>query len=214
MQNRTDTDIMGIDVSHHNGDIDWNAVKNSGVQFAYMKASEGDNFKDNKFETYVKEARAAGLPAGAYHFARPTDNAPQTEARHFLDTLKTGMPDYGDLMPVLDLEAPTEASQSNGEFISNWARSFISVIQQETGKQVLLYTGNWFVNQFDNLNNALKDIPLWIANYSNIQAPPDCGGWTRWLVWQYTEKGTVSGIEGHIDMNAATSLAALKGTLM
>ena len=133
---------------------------------------------------------------GAYHFARPEQNDAISEAKYFVSILQSNQT---DLMPVLDLESPTDPSNSNltGNAISNWARSFINYVKQATGKDVMLYTGVWYINEFGI--SGLSDIPLWIAKYSSTP-PADAGGWTAWTAWQYTDSGQISGV-GNCDVS-------------
>lgn len=208
MQCRCDSDVFGIDISNYQGNIDWARVKASGVQFAYVKATEGATWTDPMFMTNVNGARAVGIPVGAYHFARPDQTSAIDEAKHFVSLLQSVQT---DLMPVLDLEEPSDPSKIAVDALVKWTRDFINYVQQATGRKVMLYTGNWFVNRYNGLNNALCDLPLWVANYANIPAPPDCGGWTRWTVWQYASDGRVDGINGDVDVNVAVSLDALRG---
>ncbi|KFM99778.1 glycosyl hydrolases 25 family protein [Bacillus clarus] len=207
MQNRSSSNVTFIDVSHWEGSIDWNAVKASGIQAAYAKATEGVNFVDPTFVQNIQAARSAGVLIGAYHFAHPEQNNAISEADYFVNILKNNPI---DLIPVLDLESPIDPSKSNltGTAISNWARTFINYVKQATGKGVMLYTGVWYINEFGV--SGLSDVPLWIARYSSTP-PTDCGGWTEWTAWQYTDSGQVSGV-GNCDMSVAISLDALKGS--
>ncbi|EJW15361.1 glycoside hydrolase family 25 protein [Paenibacillus alvei] len=208
MQSRSESDVKGIDVSHWEGKIDWEKVKLEGFQFAYVKASESTSTKDPNFSRNVKGAKEAGLLVGAYHFARPDKNKASDEAEHFVSFL-TQYPT--DLLPVLDLEEPEDPKKISVTALVQWVQSFINVVKGKTGRDVMLYTGSWFIDLFQQFNNALSDLPLWIANYRTTSSPPDNGGWTRWTIWQYSEKGKVSGIDGDVDLNVAGSLDELKG---
>lgn len=206
MQGKSSTNIKMIDVSKWQGDVDWSKVKAAGISAAYAKSSEGVTFTDPTFAQNVKNAKAAGIPIGAYHFARPENNDATAEAKHFVSLLKQYPT---DLMPVLDLESPTNSDSLTGNDLATWARTFIDYVQHATGRKVMLYTGNWYVNQYGI--TGLSDVPLWVANYANISAPPNCGGWTRWTAWQYTENGSVAGVSGKCDISVAESIEALKG---
>ncbi|MEK4097822.1 GH25 family lysozyme [Bacillus sp. FSL E2-0195] len=206
MQNRSSSNITFIDVSHWEGNINWNAVKSSGIPAAYAKATEGVNYIDPTFVQNVQAARDANVLIGAYHFAHPEQNDAISEAKHFVNILQSNQT---DLIPVLDLESPTDTSNSSltGATISNWARSFVNYVKQATGKNVMLYTGVWYINEFGI--SGLSDIPLWISKYSSIP-PADAGGWTEWTAWQYTDSGQISGV-GNCDVSAAVSLEVLQG---
>lgn len=210
MQSRSASNVKVIDVSHHNADtvaIDWVKVKADGVLGVYVKASEGATYKDPKLAQNLNGARAVGLPVGAYHFAHPETSNALDEAKNFVAQLKTVQYDF---MPVLDLESPNDATKCPKATVIAFVKTFVDYVQQQTGRRVMLYTGNWYVNMYGGLDNAFKNMPLWVANYStSISAPPDCGGWTAWTMWQYTETGTVNGISGSVDVNACVSLDAL-----
>ncbi|WP_051591136.1 GH25 family lysozyme [Bacillus sp. UNC438CL73TsuS30] len=214
----TSANLKGIDVSHWQGTIDWKQVKNSGIAFVYAKASEGTAYTDPMFLTNVKGARAAGLPIGAYHYARPSapyspDDA-KAEAQYFVNVMTNGgMGDFGDIMPVLDLEQPAKTGTLTSDEIASWARVFTNTVKSLTHRQVMVYTGAGFVQQYNNFGGQLSDLPLWIAIWTNTP-PPVVGGWTQWTAWQYSDKGIVPGISGGVDVDyGPTSIDALKGNL-
>ncbi len=193
-----------IDVSHWEGSVDWNQVKQSGISAAYMKATEGVTYTDPTYAQYVQNASATGLLVGAYHFAHPEQDDAISEAKHFVDVLNQY---HTDLMPVLDLESPAgPTSTLTGSYVSNWARDFINYVQSATGRRVMLYTGRWYVNGFGI--SGLNDVPLWISKYSST-TPSTLSDWNGWNSWQYTDSGSVNGV-GTVDMNVTTSLDGLK----
>jgi GH25 family lysozyme M1 (1,4-beta-N-acetylmuramidase) len=221
MQPATSANLQGIDVSHWQGTIDWNQVKNAGVAFAYAKASEGTTYTDPMFSTNLQGARAAGIPFGAYHYASPSapyspDQA-KAEAQYFVDVMKNaGMGDFGDIMPVLDLEQPASTGTLTSDEIASWARVFVDTVKSLTNRQVMVYTGDWFVEQYNDFGGQLSDLPVWIAawtRYGNTQ-PPAVGGWTQWTAWQYSDQGSIPGISGAVDVDyGPTSIDALRGYL-
>lgn len=202
VQNRSAGKVKGIDVSNNNGSIDWSKVKKDGYQFAYIKASEGTNFKDTLFGSNVEKAKKAGIHTGAYHFGRPSGSPDdgEEEAKLFISMMDKA---DTDLLPALDLEA----TKLNTEQTAKWVDSFISYVKKQTGKDVIIYTGLWFVDQYQGLSEKLSKYPLWVSYYKE-SAPPD-NGWDNWTIWQYTSKGDVSGISGKADLNVATSLDVL-----
>ncbi|WP_180960294.1 GH25 family lysozyme [Neobacillus cucumis] len=221
MQPATSANLKGIDVSHWQGTIDWNQVKNSGIAFAYAKVSQGTTYTDPMFSTNLQGARAAGLPFGAYHYASPSapynpDQA-KAEAQYFVDVMKNeGMGDFGDIMPVLDLEQPAATGTLTSDEIASWARVFTDTVKSLTNRQVMVYTGDWFVEQYNDFGGKLSDLPVWIAawtRYGNTQ-PPAVGGWTQWTAWQYSDQGSVPGVSGYVDLDyGPTSIDALRGYL-
>jgi GH25 family lysozyme M1 (1,4-beta-N-acetylmuramidase) len=221
MQPATSANLKGIDVSHWQGTIDWNKVKNSGIAFVYAKASKGATGTDEMFSANVQGARAVSLPIGAYHYATPSapynpDQA-KAEALNFVNVMKNGgMGDFGDIMPILDLEEPAATGTLTSDEIASWARVFIDTVKSLTNRQVMIYSGDWFVEQYNDFGGKLSDIPVWIAawtRYGNTQ-PPAVGGWTEWTAWQYSDQGIVPGISGYVDLDyGPTSIDALRGYL-
>jgi GH25 family lysozyme M1 (1,4-beta-N-acetylmuramidase) len=221
MQPMTEANLRGINVSHWDGTIDWAQVKASGISFAYLKAADGKGIVDPNFAFNVSHARMAGMPIGAYYYARPTaplnpDQA-RTQAQYFVNAMKqNGLGDYGDLMPVLDLEEPADPGTMSGNDLALWARTFVDTVKVLTNRQTMLYTGIWFIQQYDDFGGTMSDLPLWAADYTYYgdTQPPISGGWTRWMVWQHTDQGTVPGIAGLVDLDAGpSSLLELKGAL-
>ncbi|MHB1128081.1 MAG: glycoside hydrolase family 25 protein [Bacillota bacterium] len=212
--------VQGVDVSHWQGAIDWHAVKNAGIKFAYVKATEGRTTVDPKYLSNALGARSAGLATSAYHFARPDLNPTlddaREEARNFINTLQKGFGAgfFGDIDPALDLEVPIGKNQKAmpTEKLLAWARAFKSYFKTQTGRSLMIYTGQYFIKAYNNFNypfpgNPLADMPLWIAMYptlaGNSTSPPDQGSWTKWTIWQYTSSGKVAGIDGNVDLNWA-----------
>src|SRR5438552_1576421 len=126
------TQPEGVDVSNHNGTIDWHTVANAGSQFAYVKATEGTTFNDRYYNANIQGAKNAGLMVGSYHYFRRGD--PQGQARHFLARVSALSP--GDLPPALDYE--------EAECILSEAHTWCDIIEQALGRQVLLYTYKYF----------------------------------------------------------------------
>lgn len=218
MQPRTSSNLKGIDISHWDGTIDFSAVKRDGIDFVYIKSTGGDDFVDPMFLTNVQSAKNAGIAIGAYHYAKPTapfnPGEPYRQAQFFIETMSRHMPDFGDLMPVLDLEEPASQGILSPDELVSWAWVFVDHVKEQTNRQVMLYTGTWFVQQNNDFGYKLSDLPLWIAEYEKYGStqPTDCGGWNHWLLWQYSEDGTVEGVPGNVDLNVGSvSLEQLRG---
>jgi lysozyme len=180
--------IKGIDVSHWQGDIDWRKVKDDGVEFAFIKATEGTSFIDDKFLANVNGANAVGIKTGAYHFARfGSVEEAKAEARHFLSIVSKVRLTYP---LVLDLEV--DQKKVGKTMLTDAAIAFLEEIEN-AGYFAMLYTGKHFLE--NNLEEErLKPYALWIARYnSELGHHAD--------VWQYTSEGRVNGINGNVDMN-------------
>jgi lysozyme len=197
MQPRDPNHARGVDVSHYQGDIDWQQVKDSGISFAFIKATEGVYFTDDKFADNLQGARDAGIATGAYHFMRATsvDDA-IAEADYFVDEINlNGGFSLLDLPPVLDAET---VAGNSGEEITAMCRAWVDRVAEVTGRQPILYTYPSFADQY--LDESLSDIPLWLANYG-VDQPQDRAGWTHWTFLQYADDGEVPGIDGPVDLD-------------
>ncbi len=198
MQNKRQGNVQGIDVSHWQGSIDWNRVKASGQQFAFIKATEGKSYRDKQFLNNVKGARAAGLLVGAYHFVNAVNVADaKLEAANFVGRLQeAGGAERFELPPVMDYE--NNPSNLNKSTINAVALAFLQEVERLSGRKPIVYTGNAFAQNF---TSALNRYDLWIARYSNTRVPDDAPAWKEWNFWQYTDSGQVGGINGGVDLN-------------
>lgn len=176
--------MKGIDVSHHQGSIDFAKVKAAGIEVVIIKATEGKTYQDPLFKEHYERAKAAGLKIGFYHFLRA--NASEDEANNFLNTIK-GL-DY-DCKLVIDAEVDLGGVEATSKKI----RAFADMLTSK-GMEAILYTGEYFYN--NKINSSVKDIPLWVAKYSSNKPKVPC-----YIGWQYTSSGLVSGIRGRVDMN-------------
>lgn len=196
------TYVHGIDVSDAQGSINWSRVSSSGINFAYIKATEGTTFVASTGARNRAGATAAGIPFGSYDFARPSGGtSAQAEANYFVDH---GGAD-GTLPPMLDLET---VGGKNPNELGAWARTWLDVVRLRTGRTPIVYTGRYFpVNAAYLLPNA-----IWIAGYPagytpdpnpcNLGLPGNLPG-TNWVVWQYTSSSHVAGIGGNVDQSVA-----------
>ena len=193
-----DYPIHGIDVSKFQGDIDWNAVANSGVKFAWIKATEGGD-QDARFQANWEGAKAAGIPHGAYHFVywcRP----PLEEIQIF----EQNAPVEDDaLPPVLDAEATPTSPTCRRHVTQDEAITDMQIMLREMerhyGKRPIIYTTVDFY-QANFSNGALMDYPIWVR--STKHHPAVKYGSRAWHFWQYQSDGKVPGIGGNVDKDA------------
>jgi len=195
--------VHGVDISHHqNGTIGWAALRRAGVQFMYHKATEGTSFVDQNYEKRRKEARAAAVPFGAYHFARPESGDARQEARFFI---KVAKPVPGDLAPCLDLETKEHLA---GAALVEWADNFCDEVEKLTGVTPVVYT------PYD-LSFALERKAIfWVPRYNNSNTPPA----RQWDIWQFSNgqfgvPNQVPGL-GHVDLNTFNTGVSLADILI
>lgn len=191
--------LQGIDVSDHQGTVDWTAVQQAGKVFVFIKATDGITWTDPDFATNWSGARAAGLLRGAYHFYE-TDDDPTAQAQNFLNAVQL---EPGDLPPVVDIEkldSGSTASQTVQDL-----QTWLDVVEKATGRVPIIYTSHGFWSSLGT--SAFGSYPLWIAEYG-VQSPTLPAGWAGWTFWQYSETGTVSGITGSVDLNVFSGTLA------
>ncbi len=183
----------GIDVSKWNGDIDWDKVAADGVEYAFVRVSDGLSHFDPRFAENWAEARAAGIHTGVYQFFRPNLSA-KAQADLLIENMGELGPD--DLPPVIDVEATGGVSKATMVAkIGEW----IDRVEAATGVKPIIYSGRFFWQ--DNVgSDEWADHPFWIAHYTN-NCPNIASQWDDWVFHQYTDSGSVSGISGKVDLN-------------
>ena len=189
--------IKGIDVSHWNGCIDFDKVKASGVEFVIIKAGGSDKgfYTDSKFKENYEKAKAAGLYVGAYYFAGKKFRgveAGMADAQRFIDILKGLKFEY----PVfIDIEAQENRYK---EEITDAAVAFCNMLES-AGYFVGIYASD-ISGYKDKLNHdRIRSYAHWAARYG--KEPEVC---KEYGIWQYSSKGSVSGISGSVDMDIST----------
>lgn len=216
--------VLGIDVSSHQNNIDWNAMRMAGIKFAFIKLTEGHEGAGSFDGSVSYNPRARAIAAlnnqikiGYYHLARPgniqniTQDA-ELEANNLINHLR------GDVFPrphfpiVLDLETYSSSlvwQRENGipaptkNQTKQFAVAFCNRIRQ-AGYEVMIYVSPSFVSEHLPANHGLQNIPLWVANYRNpnTSMPISVNGWlNNWQIWQYSETESFSGNVGNIDAN-------------
>lgn len=196
--------VRGLDVSHHQGEVNWRDISLAGNVFAYVKTTEGTEFVDDRFSVNWMGMKDAGIIRGAYHFFRPS--APvEAQVKSFLTTI--GTLGINDLPPVLDLEeANTSADKDEWEALPVEQRMPLALewlrgVEQALGRKPMIYTRSGFVKRCFGSAGALSDYPLWIAHYTDASKPAVPVGWTDWTIWQYSSHGQVKGINSEVDMD-------------
>lgn len=201
----------GIDISRYQTDIEWDKIKvltdaqgrstNSvnqakdirNVSYVFIKATEGNSFKDKHFKKHWKNAKKSGIRRGAYHFFRSSKDA-ETQARHFIRTV--GELSADDLPPVLDIE--TIHKGCSYKTLNDKALTWLKTVENHYGRKPIVYSSASFIN--DILCKEIKEnYPIWVAHYG---APaPRCA---RWHIWQFADDAVVYGIDGYVDLNVTT----------
>jgi len=189
-------EIHGIDISHYQGEIDWETLRNQGmikklpVRFVMIKATEGSTRIDENFADNFYNAREYGFTRGAYHFYSVHSDA-KSQARHFINKVAL---ENGDLPPVLDVEHKPK-NQTDEEFkqsVLTWLR----MVEKHYGVKPIIYTYYKFKMRYLS-DEVFEQYPYWIAHYYvdevEYKGP--------WKFWQHTDIGKLPGIKGYVDFN-------------
>lgn len=193
--------VHGIDVSRWQGDIDWWQVRNAGISFVYIKATEGGDHADPNFARYWREAAQARIPRGAYHYYYFCRTGAE-QAAWFIRNVPR---EAGSLPPVLDLEwtrsrnCPRRPPPAE---VKREANAFLDIVTRHYGQRPVIYTTVDFYR-----DNQLGDMraEFWlrsVADHPRVTYPGQ-----RWTFWQYTGTGIVPGIRGNVDLNAFAGTA-------
>lgn len=199
--------VDGLDVSHWQGDINWNKVVNAGYVFTFVKATEGIGWTDVKFHENMREGTAAGGMMGVYHFARPDyGHSAKEEAEYFLSEVGDYL-ESGYLRPVLDFEVGEEFSKQE---TTAWVMEWMETVETRAGVEPLIYTGVWRAKNY--LGEEVTKYDRWVAYWTCEPEPsfdiPPTGKWADWSFWQYygpdgcgKNAGYVPGVKKNIDLN-------------
>lgn len=199
--------IHGVDVSNHQGRIDWAQVAAAGVVFAALKSSEGLGYSDPTFTANRDGCRAHGIPWFPYHFTRPRRGQdPKAEADRLAFFAGAAHLHYA----AIDIE--DTATGMTGPEVAAYVVGMAERLEQ-LGCQPLIYTGAWYLAGAMTRDARLARWPLWLSAYPWRNDPgPDTAArahqaaplpWPRWTVWQYTSVGNIPGISGSVDRNIA-----------
>jgi lysozyme len=191
--------ILGLDCSRYQESIDWVKAKADGIQFAYVKITQGANSFQGYFydlRPRIAEIKAHGVKLGYYHFCSPgtvtspKDNA-KIEAANFNKRLIELQLPAPDLPIMLDLEKFVDNAKWTAKGLTEYMQTFISEINHE----VIIYTNKWIWQDKDNF----KIYPLWVPDYNGSISMPV--GWDDWTIHQFTDKGVIDGVKGLVDLN-------------
>jgi lysozyme len=174
--------IKGVDISHHNGVVDFKKLKSQGNAFAIHKATEGVGNTDFMFQKNREAIKAAGLIFGTYQFFHP-DQDIDRQVKHYAEV--TGPWQAGELPPVLDFESSAKGVLSRGQVKAN-ALAFMKELESIDGIKPMLYISPGFAADLGDMSD-FKDYILWIAHYG-VNHPRIPRPWDGWTFWQYTDK--------------------------
>jgi GH25 family lysozyme M1 (1,4-beta-N-acetylmuramidase) len=203
----------GVDVSSHQGDVDWPALWSSGVKWAYAKATEGTYYKNPKFGQQYNGSYDVGMIRGAYHFATPDTASGTAQADYFVNHGGGWSSDGRTLPGVLDIEWNPYGDDCYGTSQSEmvaWIREFLDRYRERTGRDAVIYTAtSWWTQCTGNHSGFGASNPLWIARYDTTPGTLPAG-WALHTMWQYTSTGPIVGDHDRFNgaLDQVTALAA------
>jgi len=180
--------VRGVDVSSYQGQIDWPVLADQGIDFAFIKATEGSSFVDPRFADNWTAANQTDLAVGAYHFFS-AESPGATQAANFVATVPV---EPGMLPPVVDVERYGDVDAARTEL-----QALLDALEAHYGQRPIIYTTDGLYDAF--VHDFVGHYPLWIRS---IWRPPALGG--QWTFWQYSNRGRLDGYDGperFIDLN-------------
>ncbi|MEV2215864.1 lysozyme [Streptomyces sp. NPDC050997] len=190
------TQTEGVDVSSHQGDVDWPALWSGGVRWAYAKATEGTYYTNPYFAHQYNGSYTVGMIRGAYHFATPDTTDGTTQADYFVDHGGGWSKDGRTLPGALDIEWNPYGDSCYGKTPSamvTWIRDFLDRYRARTGRDAVLYTAtSWWTACTGGYDGFAATTPLWIARYASAVGTLPAG-WSTYTMWQYTSTGPTVG---------------------
>lgn len=195
MPSKTNYPVRGVDASHYQGQMDWDRLAEQGISFAFLKATEGSGTVDECFPDNWRNARAAGLYVGAYHFFS-FDSSAETQAVNYCAVVPA---DADALPPVIDLEYYRSENLPEPDAVRENLRILLDKMRSVYGKQPIIYTTKECWEAY--LKDSGMEYTLWIRSvfsYPPFSIKPD------WTFWQYNPRGMLDGYTGgdvRIDLN-------------
>lgn len=186
--------VMGVDVSHYQGEIDWNILKKQNVSFAFIKATEGSSHVDEYAESNLVNAAKTDIRISAYHFFS-FDSPGETQAENYISVVDA---DEIDMPPVVDIEyygdkQSNRPSEAETEAI---LKPLLIKLEEHYGEKPIIYTTLPVYSRY--ISGSFSEYPLWIRN---VNCEPE---FMSWKFWQYSDKGELEGFAGeeeYIDLN-------------
>ncbi|MFB7587403.1 lysozyme [Streptomyces sp. NPDC056169] len=192
----------GVDVSGHQGNVAWSTLWNSGVKWAYVKATEGTYYKNTYFAQQYNGSYNIGMIRGTYHFATPDTTTGAAQADYFVNNGGGWSKDGRTLPGVLDIEWNPYGATCYGKTASGmvaWIQDFVNRYKYRTGRDAVIYTAtSWWKQCTGNYGGFASTNPLWIARYAaEVGELP--AGWLYYTMWQYTSSGPTVGDHNHFN---------------
>jgi len=196
--------LKGVDISSYQEEVDFRKLKDQHIEFAYIKATEGSSHIDNSFEKKWKEAEAAGMPTGAYHYFSYQSSG-VAQADNFIKTVGNL---EGKLVPAIDMELTVEEvyNPPEKEDVVRGLKAFLAVVEEHYRVKPIIYANKDYYDKY--LADDFSSYPKWARN---VYFPIFIERGEDWTIWQYNDKGILDGYSGekYIDLNVLNNLTSL-----
>ncbi|MEC3977041.1 lysozyme [Amycolatopsis sp. H20-H5] len=197
----TTAQVLGHDVSGHQGAVDWPSAWGAGGKFAYVKATEGTGFVNPQFPQQYNGSYNVGMIRGAYHFARPDVSGGAAQANYFVDHGGAWSGDGRTLPGALDAEYNPYGETCYGKDPAGmvaWIRDFSNTYRGRTGRAPTIYTSTSWWTRCTGNNGSFGDSPLWLARY-NTKVGELPAGWPFQSIWQFADAGSLPGDQNYFN---------------
>lgn len=185
--------LVGIDISHHQGHIRWEELRNENISFVIIKATEGGDYKDPRFATNWTMSKLDGYKTGAYHFYRVCKDGKE-QAKNFIETVPNE-PD--NLPPTVDLEFGGNCkTDKTKEQIIKEVNEFLAILENHYKRRPIIYATHEFYDHY--LANQFREYPIWIRD---ILRRPTLSDKREWSIWQFANRAHLKGIDTYVDLN-------------
>ena len=197
--------VHGIDAARFQTSINWSSARRNGVNFAFLKATEGGDLLDPMFQDHWRGAGQAGVARGAYHFYYFC-TSPEVQAKWFIKNVPRSK---GMLPPVLDMEwnpfSPTCAHRRpDASVVQDEMRRWLKIVEAHYGQRPIIYTTPRFYEE--NKLASFKGYEYWLR--TTAKTPREAFPGQSWRFWQYSATGLIDGIKGEVDLNAFSGTPA------
>ena len=172
----------GIDVSHYQGDIDWESIEKQGVEYAYIKATEGSSFVDECYGANRNKAEETGIHTGFYHFFS-FESPGITQAENYVNTVGEL---EGHLLPAVDIEY-YGSQHPDKAAVNKELTDMLEYLEEYYGRKPVIYSTQSFYSEY--LKDGYEDYPLWIRNVYMLPVQD-------WTIWQYSDRLVLDGMHG------------------
>lgn len=193
--------IPGMDIAEYQGTIDWDKVGASKIRFIFMRATKGQDYDDPMYAEYSAAATEQNIKWTAYHYALPSGRKkdPIIQANHFVDIANLSS---GNILPVLDMEQTGGLGRNR---LEDWVARWLNRVHHRTGVRGIIYTSPnfWRTSLGDSKRFSSKGYGLWVAHWGVKDPDVPAGNWSAsgWNFWQWSDCGSVPGIEGCVDQD-------------